>query len=129
MDRIIEYAGGIIKFELREPGVYSFGDEPAKGKSYLCQLLNLVQDNNIEIMTYNSSLNLLLFQLKEFKASKKSILIIDRFDLFICQEITDIIKSMPDKYILLDLKNDNGKLIKVGTAVLIRRKGEILVYA
>lgn len=129
MERVISLANCVIKINIDKPGVYSFGCDSAKGKSYLCDLLNLIEPENITVLTSTKDSEI-TSALNEFLNSSDELLIVDRYDLIINDVIDSIISNMEGKMILLDYKDYlNSTTLEVCPATMWYDGKEICIYA
>lgn len=129
MERVITLANCVVKISVDRPGVYSFGSDSAKGKSYLCNLLNLIEPENITVLTSTKDSEV-LSALNEFSNSSNELLIVDRYDLIRNDNTDSIIGNMQGKIILLDYKDYlNSKTLEVRSATMWYDGKEICIYA
>ena len=93
-----------LHIDIRENGLYSFDDQTATGKTYL---VNLMQGmNEVYVVTYSSTESVLNAQIDEALSDKYKLVIFDRCDLYMTQNLYDkLLSKSNDMIILLDLKN------------------------
>ena len=130
MERVIEYSGGRVVINIKSPGIYSLGIESSTGKSHLFHLLQRVPNDTIYTMTYDKNVKRTIEELAEFINSNIPVLYIDRFDMVISEDIVRMLKSVNNRYIILDYKDDDyNELLDANYAVLLKRKEGFKIYA
>jgi hypothetical protein len=105
MERIINYNNGGIHIKIERPGIYAIGTDSAQGKSFMCSLISTMDPEGISVITYNKDTSETIRSIRKFAESSDQLLIIDRFNMIICDEVIDTIKQITDKYIVLDYKD------------------------
>ena len=118
MERIINNINKKIILNIKEPGIYSMGNQSGTGKTFLINMLSNEED--ITTITYEQE-EIILLKIEEFKKSNNKLLFIDRFDMIINNKIVEKLKMLKDRYIILDYKSINLNIIKAG---LLWRKKE-----
>ncbi len=115
--------GGTVEISIMNPGLYAFGPKSSTGKSYLYNLLRTWQIEGVFCIRYDvaTDLDYIISRLNKFKCSDIPILFIDRFDTVLCDEVANRFKSMKNKYVLLDFKdNFHSNLLRAKPANLYR---------
>lgn len=108
MERVINFANFKVKFNFREPGIYSMGNESSQGKTYLCKLINMTKPDGVYAIS-SSDTEEVLYQLERFKNGDYSILVLDKFDFVKSKELINILESLKNRFILLDYKGFMSK--------------------
>ena len=95
----------------KDKGLYGFSDEGATGKSYLySSLLDLQRSGYTNILALSYYDEGILDKLRNFD---KGVIILDRLDLYLSDDIQKILDSKrEDCLILFDLKNWNRLIIE-----------------
>jgi hypothetical protein len=106
---MIQYRFNDIEIDINLPnGVYIFDGAGAEGKTYLAECLRAMkciidEPDSISVITYED------FDITKLKQSisKSKIIMLDRADLYMSNEVVDIINSADKSkcLILIDLKN------------------------
>lgn len=129
MERVISLANCVIKISIDKPGIYSLGSDSAKGKSYLCNLLKLIEPENITVLTSMKNSEVISI-LNEFLNSSNELLIVDRYDLIRNDDTDSIINNMRNKTVLLDYKDYlNSTTLEICPATIWYDGKEICIYA
>lgn len=94
-----------------EPGVYTSYGDSGEGKSYLANMLKKLARKGYPVNSITYGDDKAGLDIKSIITSKNiKILFIDRFDMFIDDELSSIISQQKDKVILLDLKTNKNKI-------------------
>lgn len=127
MERIINNINKKIILNIKEPGIYSMGNQSGTGKTFLINMLSNEED--ITTITYEQE-EIILLKIEEFKKSNNKLLFIDRFDMIINNKIVEKLKMLNDRYIILDYKNDDyNKLLDARHIVLLQDRERIILNA
>ena len=127
MERIINNINKKIILNIKEPGIYSMGNQSGTGKTFLINMLSNEED--ITTITYEQE-EIILLKIEEFKKSNNKLLFIDRFDMIINNKIVEKLKMLKDRYIILDYKNDDyNKLLNARHIVLLQDRERIILHA
>lgn len=125
MERIIILADKTIVIKLGDIGIYDLGIDSSTGKSFIAKLLKA--EETVKVLEFSNEDNI-INELEEFEKSNKSILFFDRFDLTKTNKIINKIKSINNKYIILDFKDClvSNDLITKHATLIKTKEGFIL---
>lgn len=97
-----------LVIKLPDVGLCVFAPNSGTGKTYLCTLLKKMSLPEVATVTYDRNANITNVMIEE--AIKKSVIIFDRFDMYVTDELLErITKLSKEKLIILDYKNKSTK--------------------
>ena len=98
----VKVNGLSVVIDIKEEGIYSLGNNSSLGKTHVAKLL---RNQPFAYVVKTTEEELILLELDRFSVTKASVLVFDRFDLYRTPAIIKKLRTLTDKYVLLDYKN------------------------
>lgn len=124
-------AGVLLNVDICKNGVYVLGADSSSGKTYLaniCKSLSTIYDSVFSVVSYMSGVDESIY--KQLINRKCRICIVDRYDMFASDELSEELRLLGEDHIVLVVCKDIriARSLKAKRAGITLTKDEVKVY-